>query len=277
MNYATFTFRGINVLVIELESELWFNAKDIAMAINHSNYRNMAEMVSQESVQPLHIAGKKGCPSLFLRQIGLLKFFNTIDRTLYEDLVDLAELRIWPWFAEPIQVRKSPEKPYSSKLGSKAPTLRVKAGTVFANSQDVAEFFGKRHDHVLRDIRELQATLTPENRGAWFHSIMRGQTTGFGTRQVATFDMTRDGFAMLSLGSTGEKAVRFKERFIEEFNRTERELQKPKPKVELPDFTNPAIAARAWADEVEQKHQLLEENAQLKEKLNILRAENTGH
>ena len=99
---------------------------------------------------------------------------------------------------------------------------------------------------------------------------MREQKTGFGTRNVQTFDMTRDGFALLAMGFTGEKALQFKVLFIEEFNRMERELSQP---ALLPDFTNPAIAARAWADEVEQKHQLLEENAALKEELNFLTAD----
>lgn len=35
------------------------------------------------------------------------------------------------------------------------PLVHVKDGKVFANSRDVADFFGKRHDNVLRDILAL--------------------------------------------------------------------------------------------------------------------------
>ncbi len=34
-------------------------------------------------------------------------------------------------------------------------------GAVFANSRDVADYFGKRHDHVLQDIRHLVAEASP--------------------------------------------------------------------------------------------------------------------
>jgi len=38
---------------------------------------------------------------------------------------------------------------------SRNPVVFMKDGEVFASSRDVAEFFGKRHDHVIRDIRNL--------------------------------------------------------------------------------------------------------------------------
>ena len=265
MNNATFTFRGTNLLVIELESELWFRAKDLATAVN----RDITKLVGQENIKPLHVPSRPGRPALFIRQIGLIGFFSSFDRSVHEDLMDLARLQIWPKFAESY-MPKSLENPYCPKSDIMVPALQVRDGTVFANSTDVAEFFDKQHKHVLRDIRNLQRTLTAQNRTAWFRTASREQKTGFGTRRIETFDMTRDGFALLAMGFTGEKALGFKVILIEEFNRMERELSHQPA---LPDFTNPAIAARAWADEVEQKHQLIEENASLKEELNLLTAD----
>jgi anti-repressor protein len=60
--------------------------------------------------------------------------------------------------------------------------------------------------------------------------------------------MNRDGFSLLVMGFTGSEALKFKIDFINAFNQMESKLR-----LQLPDFTNPAIAARAWADECEAK------------------------
>jgi phage regulator Rha-like protein len=66
------------------------------------------------------------------------------------------------------------------------------------------------------------------------------------------FLMDRDGFSLLVMGFTGNKALAWKLKYIEAFNRMEAELMKRQANV-LPDFANPVEAARAWADQVEQK------------------------
>jgi len=127
------------------------------------------------------------------------------------------------------------------------PIVYAKDGTVFANSRDVAAYFRKRHDHVLRDIRALEI---PPNLGAsWFHELELPDAYG---RMAATFDMTRDGFALLVMGYTGAKAMGFKIKYINRFNEMEAAL-KAQFGPTLPDFSNPAMAARAWADQYEQR------------------------
>ena len=67
--------------------------------------------------------------------------------------------------------------------------------------------------------------------------------------------LSRDGFMLVVMGYTTERAMRVKEAYISEFNKMEERLRSrhPLPSVPagLPDFTNPAVAARAWADERE--------------------------
>ncbi len=64
--------------------------------------------------------------------------------------------------------------------------LRDQDGVPEVNSRDVAEAFGKRHDHVLRDIKGLDL---PSNRGAaWF--IQTGYVGEDGTTRPS-FDLTR--------------------------------------------------------------------------------------
>lgn len=66
--------------------------------------------------------------------------------------------------------------------------------------------------------------------------------------------MTKDGFTFLVMGYTGSLAAHFKEKYIAAFN--EIEAKANAAVMALPDFSNPVLAARAWADEVEQKQAL---------------------
>ena len=56
--------------------------------------------------------------------------------------------------------------------------------------------------------------------------------------------MTRDGFSLLAMGWTGAKALAFKVTYIDRFNAMEAALKAPAQPA-LPDFSNPALAARA--------------------------------
>ncbi|EAD5566588.1 transcriptional regulator [Listeria monocytogenes] len=100
---------------------------------------------------------------------------------------------------------------------------------VFADTKDiarvdslfVADFFGKDHKNVLRDIREIisdESGLSPEFARLNFEqSSYRNQQN---KRQPCYF-MTRDGFTMLVMGYTGKKAMQFKELYIKRFNEME--------------------------------------------------------
>lgn len=86
-------------------------------------------------------------------------------------------------------------------------------------SLDVAETFGKGHDHVLRDIRELECSeeFRLSNFGESYY--MNRQN-----KRQPMYYMTRDGFTLLVMGYTGEKAMRFKEAYISQFNAMEKAL-----------------------------------------------------
>ena len=84
-------------------------------------------------------------------------------------------------------------------------------------SLDVAETFGKAHDKVMRDIAEIVCSdeFNTANYGDITYTDTRGRT------QKAKV-MTRDGFVLLVMGYTGEKAMRFKEAYIKQFNAMEK-------------------------------------------------------
>lgn len=87
-------------------------------------------------------------------------------------------------------------------------------------SLDVAETFEKRHDHVLRDIRELGCSEE-------FRLSNFGESSYLNEQNKAQpmFIMTRDGFTLLVMGYTGSLAMKFKEAYIKQFNAMEIALQ----------------------------------------------------
>lgn len=90
-------------------------------------------------------------------------------------------------------------------------------------SMNVAEVFGKQHAHVLRDIKELDCSeeFRKSNFGETF---VETQMPKGGIRKDRYFTMTRDGFIFLVMGYRGKKAAKFKEEYINAFNRMEKEL-----------------------------------------------------
>ena len=133
------------------------------------------------------------------------------------------------------------------------PKVFVNGGQLYANSLDVAAFFGKKHKHVLDSVEAIRQGLSAEISAQWFVPTFYETTVGFGTKQCPAFDMTRDGFALLVMGYTGPKALGFKVSYIEQFNAMEAELKKPISKFEIPQTL--ADALRLAADQSEQIEQ----------------------
>lgn len=126
--------------------------------------------------------------------------------------------------------------------------VEIKNNQVVVNSRDVAEHFGKRRDHVLRDIEEL-IRKDPPKIGEMFHRVETPDSYG---RMQKSYYMNRDGFSLLVMGFTGKEAIEWKLKYIEAFSEMEKKLKNP---LALPNFSNPAEAARAWADEFEKRKQ----------------------
>lgn len=93
-----------------------------------------------------------------------------------------------------------------------------------AKGREVAVAFEKRHDNVLRDIDSLIATA-PECALKFEETSDKVAMPQGGIRTSRSFDMDRDGFALLAMGFTGAKALRFKLTYIEAFNRMKADLR----------------------------------------------------
>lgn len=134
---------------------------------------------------------------------------------------------------------------------SSAPVVHAKDGRVYANSRDVAAYFGKRHSDVLPTIEQLRKNSELMND---FIPVQLQVKVGRGAmRSFPTFDMTRAGFVLLAMRFTGAKALQFQIAYIRAFDAMEERLRNIPTKPALPDFTNPSEAARAWADQFDQK------------------------
>lgn len=94
-----------------------------------------------------------------------------------------------------------------------------KKETIVVTSLDVAETFEKEHKRVLQDIREMKCS--EEFRRLNF---VQSEYINQQNHKQPMYFLTRDGFTMLAMGYTGEKAMRFKEAYIRQFNEMEKML-----------------------------------------------------
>ena len=117
------------------------------------------------------------------------------------------------------------------------PSVFVKDGSVYANSRDVAAFFEKRHDHVLRDIDSI-LTVEPSTAPNFGVSEYKDSTG----RWLRSFDLTRDGLTLLAMGFTGHKALKFKIAYIDAFNAMEKVLIEKEDELEIIPYTPEAEA-----------------------------------
>lgn len=88
-------------------------------------------------------------------------------------------------------------------------------------SLDVAETFGKEHKNVLADIRNIQSDICSAEFSALFYEEAYTASNG---KKNPMYYMNRDGFTLLVMGYTGEKAMQFKLAYIKQFNAMEKAL-----------------------------------------------------
>lgn len=89
------------------------------------------------------------------------------------------------------------------------------------SSLDVAETFGKEHKNVLADVRSIQSDISSAEFSALFYEANYKASNG---KKNPMYYMNRDGFTLLVMGYTGEKAMQFKLAYIKQFNAMEQAL-----------------------------------------------------
>ena len=87
-------------------------------------------------------------------------------------------------------------------------------------SLEVAKVFGKEHRNVLRDIDKLKKDVLN-----FEQMFQEGQEPDSYRRARRVVYMNRDGFTLLAMGFTGDKALQFKVKYIEAFNKMEQAIR----------------------------------------------------
>ena len=127
--------------------------------------------------------------------------------------------------------------------------LLVKDGVVYADSREVAEMTGKRHDHLVRDIDGYIAVLDQNpNLGADDFFVESTYTAGTG-KNYKCYLLTKKGCDMVANKMTGEKGVLFTATYIDKFYEMEKQLKAPK--VENKQLFKAATAVKDIGDTAE--------------------------
>jgi Rha family phage regulatory protein len=129
-------------------------------------------------------------------------------------------------------------------------------GKLVTRSINVAKVFGKEHKRVLQDIRDMNCSEKFAER-----NFVPGSYLDQQNQKRPMYSITRDGWTMLVMGYTGEKAMKFKEAYIAMFNKMENErksdrsssnrsaIKDYKNAISLFNMSHKLIAKRTLTDE----------------------------
>lgn len=139
--------------------------------------------------------------------------------------------------------------------------FKGESNQVLTNSLLVAEKFGKDHKNVVRDIRSIiGGMLKIEHTQLFVESMYVHPQNG---QEYPMFIMNRDGFTLLAMGFTGEKALKFKLEYINAFNKMEETIKNGG--FNVPKSFREALLLAAEQQEVieNQQKQIEEKNAKI--------------
>ena len=129
-------------------------------------------------------------------------------------------------------------------------------GELVVTSRQIAEDFDKRHADVIEKIEELIKT---EN-SVMTMFIETSYKAGTG-KSYKVYLITRDGFSLLVMGFTGLKALQWKLKYIEAFNKMEHALKEPQKQltpIEMMELQFKILKEQGGRiDEVEEKVEVL--------------------
>jgi anti-repressor protein len=123
------------------------------------------------------------------------------------------------------------------------------------NSLLVAEKFGKKHYHVIDSIRNL--LNSHEKSGQYFVLDTYVDNSG---KENPMYVMNRDGFTLLVMGFTGEKALQFKIDYIEAFNKMEQTIKSGNYLVPH-SFSEALMLAAKQQEQIEEQQKKIKQDA----------------
>lgn len=117
-------------------------------------------------------------------------------------------------------------------------------GELFVSSREVSINFNKEHKNIKRDIRKLiSSDLSVSN------MFVKSEYKDVNNRTQEEFLMNRDGFSLLVMGFTGSKALEWKLKYIEAFNKMEEYIKNQVP--QLSDRDNAILSVMNATSDIE--------------------------
>lgn len=128
-------------------------------------------------------------------------------------------------------------------------------------SLEIAEVTGKAHKDIMRAIRNMESAWKKTCGRKFALTSQVVDMPNGGTRKEPVYMLDKTECLYIATKFNYEARAKLVLRW-EELERSKR-----KNEISLPDFSNPAEAARAWASEYEQKQQLVLENKRQAEEI----------
>lgn len=138
-------------------------------------------------------------------------------------------------------------------------------GKIFTNSLYVAKNFDKQHKNILQSVNEI---LTKSNEFGRLN-FQQSSYINSQNKEQPMFLMTKQGFSILAMGFTTDKAFEFKIKYIQRFEEMEKlinERSLPKPKTTLEMLEEAVIELKKKeALLIESKEQIKEKETEIKQ------------
>lgn len=113
-------------------------------------------------------------------------------------------------------------------INNKKVVFENKGEHIFCTSLDIARVFEKRHDNIVREIKNTLSLMRDLGYSEQFlkiEELIYEQKLGNGAkRNNKMYTLNRDAFSLVAMGFTGRKAIEWKIAFINAFNTMEKEL-----------------------------------------------------
>ena len=113
---------------------------------------------------------------------------------------------------------------YINEMNNLVASIDVKEyeGQPVVSSREVANNFEKQHKHVLECIENLKEGVAEKSADLFIESKYQHQQN---KQWYKEYLLTRDGFSLLVMGFTGAKALEWKLKYIEAFNKMEQYIK----------------------------------------------------
>lgn len=144
--------------------------------------------------------------------------------------------------------------------------VKQENGILTTNSREVAEMIGKRHDHLMRDIRSYANIIQDSPELGCHNFFIESTYINSQNKEQPCYLLTRKGCDMVANKMTGKKGVLFTAAYVSKFEEMEKQLMEI-PQFKLPQTYKEALIALVAAEE--EKELLLIENKEMKPKAEV--------